>query len=138
MPGDEAMLKFAYTMGVKDSDGNARFIKKLEELVKDIFNDDLTIEEKEMTLHLIGLADNKIDTNPKLTIIKRKLSSEIEMQEVFLKHGQFQNLEESERRCKKLIKEAQRLISPRNIDVGSAADQALGIETKDKTTRRAI
>jgi len=128
----EILIKLAMAFGEKNSEHHANFIRKIERWIDQIFDPNVTIEEKECLLHKIGLADNKIDVIPEVKLYKKKLSNEIKMQRKFIKYGQFQNLEESDSRCIHYVKEILRLISPRALDIGAASPFEEAKEGKKK------
>ena len=130
----ELLLKLAMRLGAKQTEDHANFIRKMERWIDQVFDDNLTIEEKECVLHKIGLADNKIDTDPDVKLYKKKLAREIRQQKIFIKWGQFQNLEESENRCLHYVKEILRKISPRSLDIGAEFEE---MNKKDKKRGRA-
>ncbi len=113
----------AMNIGRQEGEGHYKYIKAVSELLDKIFNSEMDLEYRILSLHKLGLSDNKIDTNPKVEYYFRLLSEELVSQRVFKEAYQWQNLKESIDRCDYYIEEIARLISPTSMDIASSTEE---------------
>ena len=120
----------AKLQGERDSEAYARYMRKMEKFIKTILNKQAPVRERFTTLHLYGLADNKIDRKPEVAYYMEKLHEEM----IFYEHYDEFNMYEAKLRSEEIadfyISQVAMMISPENLDI-SAADK----ETQEKTKK---
>lgn len=118
---DIVLMQMAMAYGQQTSKDHALFIKQITEFYEIVYSEEHTIKQKLLALQKIGLADNKIDTQPEIEIYLKLIDEEMIDQEYMLRARQWQNLNESEQRCSWYLLRIAQLISPSALDLGAVS-----------------
>lgn len=114
------LVRTARIQGEKNSDSYARYMKKMENFIRTILDKSIAIRERYTTLHLFGLADNKIDRKPMVEYYMEMLHKEMihneDCEEFEMYEAQLASLKD----CDFYISQIAMLISPENLDIGAA------------------
>jgi len=120
---DMMLIRLSMAMGQQQSEHHSNFIQKMEDLIDIIYDEDIEILLKLRAIQKMGLADTKIDTRPEIETNLKLIDEELKDQYYMKKGRQWQNLRESDDRCRWYIIKIARLISPSALDLGAIAKE---------------